>query len=370
MLVGDFLSYINRHIPPYLVEDFDNVGLQIGDPGNSVEKIAITVDVTGELVSKCVKDGFGLIISHHPLIFKPLKNIDFSDPVNAIIKEIILNNISLIAVHTNLDAIDWGVSDALCDLLKLRERSPVRRAESSDYKLVTFVPFDSLDKVRDAVCEAGAGRIGDYSYCSFSSPGVGSFLGGETTKPAVGVPGKLEKVDEYRLEVVAKKADLGNVVKAIKKSHPYEEAAYDIYKLSNPSSYGIGRIGTLKNGLKVKDVAGILGKEKAVNNLSITGDPDRIVSRIAVCGGSASSVVKKSAALGAGLLIGGEFGYHSKLEASQNNMALIEMGHGVSESFVLKPLKSKLEMFTGERKEEIEIMTYFYDMKQFSYEYD
>lgn len=343
MTVKGLLAILNKLAFNGLAEDWDNVGLQVGDPESQISGCLLGIDVTRELVNHAVETGLNTVIAHHPLIFKPIKNVISDNPTGSLIGEAVKNNINIISLHTNLDMVDWGVSNALAKYMGLLNIQPLRRSSPGYlFKLVVFVPGHATVDVRDAICKAGGGVIGDYSFCTFSMSGEGTFLGGESTDPYIGKSGKLEKVEELRLEVLVEKNILSEVVAAMIKAHPYEEVAYDIYRLENTKEYGIGKIGDMENGKTVGEIAKLLGESPLIGKAGIIGDKSKRVSRVAVCGGSAGSVLNR-AIKQADLLVCGELGHHLELEAAESELNVIVLGHAPSEAFILDVLRKKLQ---------------------------
>lgn len=343
MIVKDLVSALNKLAFTGLAEDWDNVGLQIGDPDAEVSGCLLGIDVTSALIEDAASKGLNVIIAHHPVIFKPLKNVVSGNFTGDLIRKAITNKINIIVMHTNLDSVDWGVSAALADFLGLKNTKPIRKAGHGYlYKLAVFVPKESLDDVRAAVCGAGGGVIGEYRYCTFSTPGQGTFQGSDKTEPYTGKAGQLEKVDELRLEVLVEKNVLSEVLSAMISAHPYEEVAYDLYPLANTKDHGLGKIGAIEEVKTVVEIADMLGLSPLVDKVGIIGDSGREVSRIAVCGGSAGSVLGE-AMRSAELLICGELGHHFELEAAESGLSVITLGHAPSEAFVLNELKNRLQ---------------------------
>lgn len=346
MTVKQLLNVINIIADPNLASEWDNVGLQVGNPENNITKILLGMDVTADILDHAASNGFNTIIVHHPLIFKPVKSIDCGTSLGNLLSKAISLKLNIISAHTNLDHVDWGVSQVLAEYLGLQNLRPVKCLDANYmFKLAVFVPEEALDKVRSAICDAGGGVIGDYRYCTFSTPGKGTFLGGESAKPYIGETGQLEQVDEYRLEVLVEKNVLSSAIKAMVEAHPYEEVAYDIYPLSNIKDYGVGRIGIYDKPKKVSDISSLLKSSKWVSCLGLIGDKSMEVKKVAVCGGAAGSIIDSVISSGAELLVCGELGYHTELTAAEKKLNVILLGHGQSEIFVLDALKKKLQSY-------------------------
>lgn len=248
MICKEITKYIEEWAPKEIAWQKDNVGLQVGILDRKIKNILLCLELTNEVIDDAIKKSCNLIVSHHPLLFNPLKKIDLQNDKNSkLIERLIKKNITLYSAHTNLDFTRDGVSFELAKVLKLKNIDFLTRAKSNQYKLVVFVPATSLEKVSDAIFEAGGGVIGEYSRCSFRTVGTGTFKGSDKTNPAVGIKGHDEKVEEIRLEVLLNSWDIKKVLSAILKAHPYEEVAYDIYPLENSGNYGAGAIGELES---------------------------------------------------------------------------------------------------------------------------
>lgn len=343
MKVSDLEVLLNDFIPLNLAQSWDNVGLQVGDRNSNVSGILISIDVTDTTIDFAQRSNCNLILSHHPVIFKPIKNIIEDTFHGRLISKLIKNNLAVYAAHTNLDSINWGVSNCLAKSIGLEGSEPIQSIdEDGDYKLVTFVPKEAVEKVRNVVCSAGAGIIGDYEYCTFSTPGEGTFKGNENTRPSIGEKDRLEKVLEERFEVKVPKKIINKVVGTLIEHHPYEEVAYDLIPLKKLSENGLGKIATLAGMKTVSEIIKLISEQTGNENIRVCGDINKKVKRVAVCGGSGSGMVSTCIQKGAELFISGEFSYHAALEAKAKDLILLEIGHRISEALVLETLKKKV----------------------------
>jgi len=340
----DFCSLADSLVPPSFAEDWDNVGLQLGEPERRVRRILLALDMSEKTLEKARRLKCDLIIAHHPLIFHPLPKIDLSEAAGHLIAGLIRSKIALFVMHTNLDSVEWGTSDALArkaGLVNIEVLSPA--LENSFRKLVVFVPRSHLEKVRSKISEAGAGRIGKYSECSWRVLGKGTFKPVEGASPALGSVGRLEEVEEYRLEAVLPKEALPDAIRALREAHPYEEPAFDIYPLEMfDMRRGLGKIGSLPGkmtGLSfARKVAGALG----VKEVKVSGDSKRNLRRVAVLAGSAGRAARLVRGKADTLLVG-EIGYHDRLEAEAAGLCVISVGHPQSERAVLPVLRGRLK---------------------------
>ncbi len=247
MKIQEIIKPLEELAPPFLQESYDNAGLLIGNPQTKVEKVLITLDVTEPVLNEAIEKKCGLIIAHHPLIFKGLKSITGKNATERIVEIAIRRDIAIYAIHTNLDNVDGGVNDILCKKLGLKNTRILSPKKEILRKLVTFCPEDHAEKVRKAIFSAGAGHIGEYDSCSFNAPGTGSFRGSDDTNPFVGEKGKLHYENEIRIETIYPVYKEQAILNALFIAHPYEEVAYDIYFLGNEfTRVGAGMIGELE----------------------------------------------------------------------------------------------------------------------------
>jgi dinuclear metal center YbgI/SA1388 family protein len=243
MRVKNLLNNLDNIAPFFLQESFDNSGIQFADLDAPVTKILLSLDVTQDVLSEALENKANLIITHHPLLFSPLKQI--TKQKNPLFFKIITNKISLLAMHTNYDLAEKGLNDYVANLLGIKKISPLQSSSEKIFKFAVYVPIQHGDKVSRAIFEAGAGKIGKYTETSFNIDGKGTFKPMEGTNPFIGKIGKREEVQEIKIETVVAERDLDSVIQAMKDNHPYEEPAYDIYELKTKPSYGIGIFGEI-----------------------------------------------------------------------------------------------------------------------------
>jgi dinuclear metal center YbgI/SA1388 family protein len=253
MKVKDICTYLDRAVPESFQEDYDNSGLQVGDPEGWISSALISLDVTEAVVDEAISVGHGLIITHHPLIFSPLRKITGKTFVERIVSRAIKNDIAIYSSHTNLDVVKSGVSRKMAEKLNLQNIKVLLPLKHKLLKLVTYIPENHLNKVRKAIFNAGAGTIGNYDNCSFTSSGYGSFRGDKNTNPFVGEKGNMHLEKEIRLETVLMSHIKDQVIEALKDSHPYEEVAYDLFSLENEyKEAGLGCTGALAKAFSGK----------------------------------------------------------------------------------------------------------------------
>jgi dinuclear metal center YbgI/SA1388 family protein len=344
MLLTQILTALEEIAPLAAAETWDNVGLLTGDPQQEIHRILLTIDYTPAVAVEGRNLHCDLIIAYHPPIFSAVKRITADGP-SSLIHDAIRRGVAIYSPHTAWDAAPGGANDALADALGLVNLAPLRTATPAarQFKLVTFVPEAHLTIVSDALFNAGAGHIGNYSHCSFRSAGTGTFLGGEGTAPTIGKPGQLETADEIRLETIVPTHRVGEVIAALRKSHPYEEPAFDLAVLAAPpASTGPGRIGHLPSPLPLGDLIAKVKKELNLKSLIVAGDPQRLISRAAVCAGAGGELLDDAIAARADLYLTGELRHHDAIKSARAGTALICTLHSNSERPSLTRLKSRL----------------------------
>jgi len=338
MKIKEICSFLDETIPLSYQEDYDNAGLQLGDRESETDSALLTIDVTGEVLDEAVTSNCRLIISHHPLIFNPLKKITGRNMVERIIAGAIKNNVAIYSAHTNLDIYENGVSRKMAEKLSLKNLSVLSPLNDRVLKLVTFVPEGHIEKVSDAVFGAGAGVIGNYDRCSFNSGGYGTFRGGENTSPFAGVKGSLHRENEIRFETVMLSHRKDKVIKALFESHPYEEVAYDIYQLENryPGA-GLGCTGELPSPVSGKNFLHLLSEVFDARGIRYSSIPEKMVSTVSLCGGAGISLLGDAMKAGSDAFITGDIRYHDFFRA-EGNLLLADIGHFESEKFTTEIL--------------------------------
>lgn len=332
MIIKDITDFIENLAPVQLQETYDNAGLIIGDKNTEIKQILVCLDVTENIVDEAIEKKCQLIISHHPLIFKGIKKINGNNSIEKIIIKAIKNNIAIYAVHTNLDNVINGVNSVLAEKLGLKNQRSLQPKKDIFRKLVFFCPVIHADRVRKAIFEAGAGKIGNYDSCSFNTEGEGSFKAMENANPFVGEPGKLHFEKEIRIETIYPFYLESKIIEALLQSHPYEEVAYDIYKLENYfSQIGSGIIGEIDE----TDELNFLSQIKNISNCKCIRHSDLLdkkIKKVAICGGSGSFLIKDAIAAKADIFISGDIKYHDFFEA-ENKILIADIGHYESEQF-------------------------------------
>lgn len=344
--VGHVLAALDALAPLRHAADWDNVGLLAGSMGAPVRRILLSVDLTDDVAREALRTRTDLVVVYHPPIFKGIRRItaDAEAPTR-LLPELLAGGVAIIALHTALDAAPGGTNDVLLDAFDLAERFPLEPLVTRDaeYKLVVFTPPPQVDVLRAALSRAGAGVIGHYDQCSYELLGRGSFRGDETTNPAVGSRGQLEFVEEARLEMVVPRARLGEVVRALYATHPYEEPAFDLHPLHTVAARGragLGRVGVLRRAQRGAALVELLARRVDVSGATVVGDLRRRFSSVTAAAGAFGTHAFRDPA---SLVLTGEFKHHDALELLRRGITAVHLGHWASERPVLAMLAHKLE---------------------------
>jgi len=354
--VKDIVRDLEEIAPPRLADEDDWIGLQVGDAEVDVSRVVAAVDPTPAVVQWAVDSGAELLVTHHPLIHRPLSTVAAGEPTRDRIVKLITSGTALYVMHTNYDSVEGGTNDVLAERLGVRVTGllSVRRRERR-LKVAVFVPEEAVDEVRDAMAEAGAGLIGNYAYCSFRAVGTGTFIPLPAAQPYVGDVGNLEEAAEYRLEMIVPEWRLDAVVEAMIRKHPYEEVAYDVYPLENePHTYGYGRVGTLGKAVKLSEFRRKVEQALSFHETRMVGDPDMPVEIVALCSGGGSRLIPDAHAAGANVYVCGDIGYHDFLAADALGLAAIDAGHYQTERPGMEALADRLSRMYAEEPVTVE----------------
>jgi len=333
MKIKDITNYLESIAPLSLQESYDNAGLITGNKNTEITGVLVTLDTIPEVIDEAIEMNANLIISHHPIIFKGLKKINGANYIEQTIIKAIKNDIAIYAVHTNLDNISEGVNAILCNKLGLINCKPLLPKKNQLRKLVTFVPQNHIEKVREAIFVAGAGQIGNYDNCSFNAEGIGTFRAGKNTNPFVGEKNKLHKEPEIRFETVFPYYLEKKIINALTEAHPYEEVAYDIYTLNNKyKKTGAGMIGETKTEISEIDFLKKIKKTLKTGTIKHTNRLNKPIKKVALCGGSGSFLLKHAIQQKADIYISADFKYHEFFDAD-NKILIADAGHFETEQF-------------------------------------
>ena len=333
MKVAEIIETLEKISPTVYQENYDNCGLLIGKANWDCTGILCTLDATEEVILEAKANGCNLVVAHHPIIFGGLKKINGKSYVENAVITSIKNDIAVYAIHTNLDNVMNGVNGKIADILGLTNRKILLHKSNQLMKLFTFVPLEFGEKIRSAIFEAGGGSIGNYSECSFSAEGTGSYKANKDTKPHAGEIGKRHHEKELKIEIVFPVYLQNRIISALVAAHPYEEVAYDIVALENKfETVGSGLIAELPEALtekvfltQIKDTFGL----RAIKHTHLLG---KMVKKVALCGGAGSFLINQALASGADFYITSDVKYHEFFDA-EGKMVIADIGHWESEQF-------------------------------------
>jgi dinuclear metal center YbgI/SA1388 family protein len=335
MLLKEITTYLDKLFKKDLAFSWDNCGLLIGDLSKEITRILIALDVDFNAVRQAKDKRADLIISHHPLIFNPLKRLTSESVNEKIIMDVIKNDIAVYSAHTNMDAADFGIGSRILKELGLKQTGYLEPAGRRRYKFVVFVPADFEEKIRQAMCEAGGGTWKDYSCCTFGTEGKGTFRPGSSSSPFIGEKGMLSEVEEIRMECIVNGENLEKLSNSVIKAHPYEEPAYDIYALENrfPEG-GIGQTAEFDVSVSAADFLKSVKEKLGLKNLRfVFSKPadDVKIKKVLLINGSADSVVENMLDFDFDALLCGEISYHNCAAVFEKGILVAEIGHAESE---------------------------------------
>ncbi|MCE5252732.1 MAG: Nif3-like dinuclear metal center hexameric protein [Actinomycetia bacterium] len=342
MQVADLLGIIERLAPLELAQPGDNCGLLVGNRQASVARLLISLELTDAVLEEALADGCDAILTHHPLLFTPVRTLAESCPRERLVRRLIREGLTLIACHTNLDAARGGLAEIAGEGLGLQGMTPLEMAPAHWYKLAGFIPPEAVDTVAAAVFAAGAGNIGDYRECAFAAEGTGWFTPLPGSHPAVGRVSRPERAPEVRWETVVPRGRLVDAIRAFVGAHPYEEPAFDVFPVDDVAPRaGLGRVGGLERPTSVRGLAERTARVFGLDTVKWSGDGERIVGRVAVLPGSGRSLVETAAAR-CEVLISGDLGYHAAEQAAEKGLSLIDVPHGSFEWWAFRRWAEKL----------------------------
>lgn len=335
----------------------DPIGLAIGTLNKEVTKVLVTLDVNEAVADEAIQKGCQLIIAHHPPIFRKLANLRTDTPSGKLYEKLLKNDIAVYAAHTNLDVAEGGVNDLLADALDLQKRAILEKTYSEHLmKLAVFVPDDYADELRLVLSKAGAGKIGNYDSCSYSTNGKGRFRPLEGANPFIGDIGEIETTDEEKIEVVFPTSMKNRILKAMLNAHPYEEPAYDLYTLAQETNeYGIGRIGTLQQPMTLREFAEYVKERLSVPVVRIVGDENGRISKVAVLGGDGNKYIHIAKRAGADVLVTGDMYFHTAQDAQAIGLNIVDPGHHV-EKVMIKGVAEKMTTLCANAKVSVEFI--------------
>lgn len=354
---SDIISIMEEIAPLNLAEKWDNPGLLLGDTKAEVRRVLVALDATDDVVEEARAMGAELIVTHHPLIFSPIKSITRQTHLGNRLYNLIQNGINVYCAHTNLDVAWGGTNDFIAEMAGLENVKILEETHRQNWKKLTvFVPLEAEKTVRDAICLAGVGKIGCYSDCTFSVKGTGRFCAENGSNPYVGDEGVLCEVDEIRMEATVTEQAIKNVVSAMLSAHPYEMPAYDITTVENSGqAFGIGRIGDLKESMRFGDFANILKTKLGLSHMRVTGNLDTYVKTVGLCTGSGMEFLNKAKRQGADVYITGDIKFHELQEALDEGICVIDATHYASENCIVPVLCEYISTKAKQKHIEVEV---------------
>ena len=342
MTIKDIIASLEKLAPPIYQENYDNSGLLVGDAAQEINKVLVCLDCIEAVVDEAIAIGAGLIVAHHPIVFNGLKRLNGKNYIERVVMKAIKNNIAIYAIHTNLDNVQHGVNQKIGQMLGLKNLKVLAPKANVLYKLISYVPVDYTEKVLQALFDSGAGNIGNYAECSFTSMGKGTYKANDSAQPFLGEKNIRHAETEERIEVLVPAHLKSATVSALKKAHPYEEVAYELYEIQNTNQQiGAGMIGELESALDEKDFLRFCKKAlktACIRHTSLTG---KEVKKIAFCGGSGSFLLPHAKAANADVYITGDFKYHEFFDADEK-ILIADVGHFESEQFTIELLADYL----------------------------
>ncbi|MEN9952971.1 MAG: hypothetical protein RLZZ520_1239 [Bacteroidota bacterium] len=349
VLTNDIINFLETKAPRRLQADYDNSGWVVGNPQQACTGVLTALDLTPEVIEEAIEKKINLIIVHHPPIFKGLKQLMPSNPVARMLTSAIKADLSIYAIHTNLDHVIWGVNGEIANRIGLQNTKVLAPLPGTHQKLVTFVPIKHASGVRTSLFEAGAGAIGNYDECSFNANGLGTFRANDKANPFVGAIDEQHHEQEERIEVIFPIHLKPAILSALFKAHPYETVAYDLYPLDNEfEEIGAGAIGSLAAPMEEKDFLNHLKKTFQTGVIRHSPPIGKQIQRVALCGGSGKSLIINALRNNADVYVTADLGYHDFFEPD-GQLLLADIGHFESEQYtsdlLVKAIKEKFPTF-------------------------
>ncbi len=357
-LLQDIVNLLESRYPSAWAVTGDRVGLEVGHPGHQVEAILVALEATPAIVAEAGHRGAQLLLTHHPLLYQPLKDVREDRPGGRLLAALLRAGLAMVSCHTNLDIAPGGLNDYLAQKLELtgvEVLTPTTR--DPWYKLVVFVPAGYEDRVRQALGDAGLGVIGRYSHCSFTSPGQGAYRPLPGAQPFQGEVGQLSRAEEFRLEILAPESLLPGALARLKEVHPYEEVAYDLYPVRHPGTpLGLGRIGAWPEPRPFSQVIAAVKQIFGVETVQVWGSPPQQVQRLALCSGSGGDLLADALGRDAQIYLTGEVRHHQVPPGLAEDFAVVAVGHFASEVVFMEPWTRQLRELFQEANLRLEVM--------------
>ncbi|NJJ34961.1 Nif3-like dinuclear metal center hexameric protein [Clostridioides difficile] len=347
MLLKSLTRKIEKKYPLNLAEDWDNVGLIVGDFDMDVKKVLVSLEANENVIDEAISKNIDLIVTHHPFIFGKINKINSADLKGRLIQKLIKNDIALYSMHTNFDIAFDGLNDYFMEIMEFGNSKVLDVTESETlYKLAVYVPCNYSDELKRVLSNSGAGHIGNYSDCAFSIEGEGQFKPLEGSNPFLGSINDIEVVNEVKIETVVPQKLLGGVISSMLDAHPYEEVAYDLYKLENKGkTFGLGRVSRLDESMTLEDLSNKIKEKLNMKHIRVVGKLNTNITKVAVVTGAGSEFVKKAKRQGAEVLITGDVKYHEAQDALDIGMCIVDCGHFDTEDIFKDVMKRFLRDF-------------------------
>jgi dinuclear metal center YbgI/SA1388 family protein len=329
MTIREIITILEEIAPPDYVIPGDRIGLQIGDLEQDVRHVIATVDVTPAVAAEAIRRSAELIVAHHPLIHDPLPGVRLGVYPESLVYALVSAGVGLYVMHTNYDTADGGINDVLAERLGVVDTKVLEPVYTNKmFKLVTFVPGEAVDAVRDVIADVGGGVIGNYTHCSFQSPGTGAFEPMPGAQPYIGEVGELEKAPEFRLEMLVPEGSLHDAISAMIAAHPYDEAAYDVYPLWNKGEEkGLGRYGRLRSPMAFDGFCEMVRDVLDVEETRVCGDPESRVETVALMGGGGGGRILLAHSVGVDAFVTGDVNHHQMVLAQALGLNVIDATH-------------------------------------------
>lgn len=348
MKLNNLVKKIENKYPLNLAYNWDNVGLIVGDFDNDIKRILVTLEANESIIEEAIENKIDLIVTHHPFIFKKINKINTKDLKGRLIHKLIKNDIALYSMHTNFDIAIDGLNDYFMEIMGFQNTKILDVTHSDTlYKIAVYVPVSHEIIVREALGEAGAGYLGNYSHCTFNTQGIGTFKPEDDANPFIGTVGEIESVKEVKIETIVPSKLLQKTIDNMIKSHPYEEVAYDVYKLENKGeSMGLGRYVSLNDKISLQDLCEEIKLKLNMDHIRVVGELDTKIKKVAVVTGAGSDMVSLAKSKNCDVIITGDVKYHEAQDALDMSMCIIDCGHFDTEDIfkdVMKRFLDKLE---------------------------
>jgi dinuclear metal center YbgI/SA1388 family protein len=333
MIIKDVINYLEELAPLAYAEDFDNVGLLVGNKNTELTGVLVTLDTLEAVVDEAIEKKCNLIVSFHPIIFKGLKKLNGNNYVERVVIKAIQHNIAIFAIHTALDNALQGVNAIICDTLELKNKKILLPQKGTIKKLTTYVPESEAEKLRKALFNSGAGTIGNYANCSFNVDGIGTYKGNASSNPTIGKKGELHKEKETQISITFEKHLESKILNTLFEHHPYEEVAFEVTTLENYNqNIGIGMVGELQNSMNTTDFLNLVKLKMKTSCIKHSKIIKKSIKKIAVLGGSGSFAIAAAKSMNADVFITSDLKYHDFFSA-ENQIILADIGHYESEQF-------------------------------------